>query len=365
MKKVILGLVVVVAWLYSTSSFALTCGATARDNKICVGTANQFAGGFAPTGTQGGFGGATSCVATKTPVVFIHGNADSAISFDAPPKQVAGYTAPPHSMYAELKAQGYKDCELFGVTYLTTSEQDSTLAQYNYHKESYDNTVTNFITAVLAYTGKTKVDIIAHSFGVTVSMSALKYNAKWSKVNKFIAISAGMRGLGSCYYTGYMNAYAPVCGSQNIFDQYVFGFWPDGWAGASNTWTGATSSNSFRKAPSYNTAVSFYSIGSARKDHIACTATYNVSTCGDTQLFNAYANVLSQLNVGMGTEASVLDYNWSDGYIWNQAGGDTDGVGHYLSKSNTGKIVYQMLNSTCTGAACATTYTVHGTATAR
>ena len=101
-------------WLAGAAQ-ALTCGPT--DGRICQGTASQYAGGFNPGVGYGGFGGG-SCTASKTPVVFIHGNADSAISFDAPPGNVSGYATPARSVYAELKARGYNDCELFGVTYL-------------------------------------------------------------------------------------------------------------------------------------------------------------------------------------------------------------------------------------------------------
>ena len=80
---------------------------------------------------SGGFGGG-ACTATRTPVVFVPGNGDSAISMDMPPGVVAGYSTPARSLYDELKAQGYNDCELFGITYLSASERGS--PQYNYHQ---------------------------------------------------------------------------------------------------------------------------------------------------------------------------------------------------------------------------------------
>ena len=102
MKRIIVGLSIAVC----TSVFALDCGSY---NGFFCTAATQYGGTFKPGVGYGGFGGATGCTATKTPVVFIHGNGDNAQSFDAPPGKVTGYTAPPRSVYDELKAQGYKD----------------------------------------------------------------------------------------------------------------------------------------------------------------------------------------------------------------------------------------------------------------
>ncbi len=40
----------------------------------------------------------------------------------------------------------------------------------------------------------------------------------------------------------------------------------------------------------------------------------------------------------------------------NMGGGDTDGVGHFKAKNNTGTIIYKMLSTTCTGTGCANSY---------
>lgn len=180
---------------------------------FCKGTANQYAGGFNPGVGYGGFGGG-SCTASKTPVIFIHGNGDSANSWAAPPGNVSGYTTPPRSVYAEMKARGYNDCELFGVTYLSDSELRTTTASLNYHQPAKYDIITKFIDAVKAYTGKSQVDIVTHSLGVTQTLAALKVNNRWSSVRKFVNIAGGLKGLNSCYYTGYANAMATTCGSR-------------------------------------------------------------------------------------------------------------------------------------------------------
>jgi hypothetical protein len=85
----------------------------------------QYAGTFDPKVGYGGFGGG-ACRATKTPVVFIHGNGDRAINWASPVVgTVEGYVPPKRSVYDEFKRRGYNDCELFGVTYLSRDEQEN------------------------------------------------------------------------------------------------------------------------------------------------------------------------------------------------------------------------------------------------
>jgi hypothetical protein len=82
-----------------------------------TGGSNQFAGGFSPSNAPyGGFGGG-SCTATHTPIVFLHGNGDEAKNWDYPSS--TGVL----SVYDQFKAAGYNDCELFGLTWLSSSER--------------------------------------------------------------------------------------------------------------------------------------------------------------------------------------------------------------------------------------------------
>lgn len=336
---------------------ALTCGA--NSGYICQGTQTQYGGTFSPGVGSGGFGGG-ACTATKTPVIFIHGNADNAISFDMPPGAVSGYGTPARSVYAELKAQGYNDCELFGITYLSSSEQGS--AQNNYHSSAKYGIIKTFIDKVKAYTGKTQVDIVAHSLGSSMVLATLQYNNYWGSVRKFINISGGLRGLYSCYYTGYANSLAPTCGSQNIYTSSTFGYFPEGWYFGSwitNTWTGSGSSNSMRDMPANHTGVAFYTLAAGLKDQVACaTSTYWTGCDLAAKFAGTSANLKAQINVGAGSDASKVDYDWKDGMPYNQGGGDTsNGVGHFRAKSNTGAIIQRMLLTTCSGIDCALNYT--------
>ena len=90
--------------------------ATVVQSVIYSGASNQFAGGFSPANApDGGFGGG-NCVATRTPVIFVHGNRVNATFFAKPT------TNGTPSVYDTLKAAGYNDCELFGITYLLPTE---------------------------------------------------------------------------------------------------------------------------------------------------------------------------------------------------------------------------------------------------
>jgi len=189
---------------------------------IHEGSAVQYAGGFEPTVGFGGFGGG-NCTAIKTPVIFIHGNADNAMSWDAPPTgQITPVSG--RSVYDELKNQGYNDCELFGVTYLSGAEQSA--PQSNYHQFSKYELITDFIVAVKEYTGHSQVNIVAHSLGVTAGMAGLKYSNMWDSVNRFINIAGALRELSSCLYVGYANPLVTTCNSQNGFYSYTFGLYP-------------------------------------------------------------------------------------------------------------------------------------------
>lgn len=336
---------------------ALACGA--NNGYVCQGTQTQYAGGFAPGVGYGGFGGG-ACTATKTPVIFIHGNGDNAISLDMPPGYVSGYGTPANSVYDELKARGYNDCEIFGVTYLSSSEQGS--PQYNYHSSSKYSIIKTFIDKVKAYTGKSQVDIVAHSMGVSMSLATLQYYGNWSSVRKFVNLAGGIRGLYSCYYTGYGNAYAPTCGSQNYYDSYTFGFFPEGWyygVWVTNNWTGSGSSKSMRDMPANHSGVQFYTLSAGFKDQIGCaTSSFWVGCDSFAKFASTTSNVKAQINVGAGANATQADYDWADGMPYNQGGGDTsNGVGHFRTKTNTGAIIQRMLLTTCTGLDCAANYT--------
>lgn len=305
--------------------------------------AYQFSGGFNPrNASSGGFGGG-SCAAVKTPIVFLHGNGDEAKNWDYPSS-----TGVP-SVYDEFKAAGYNDCELFGLNWLSSSERSAPAA--NYHKSAKAAMVRDFIQDVKTYTGKSQVDVIAHSMGATVALHGIDYGSLWGSVRRFVSIAGALRGLSSCWWMGYSNPAATTCGSQNVFDSNIFGFYPH----LTPAYNPRMGDGGFRDRPSGKTT-QFYSLRAGYNDQIACsTASYHAG-CGDTSKFDAYTNVKAQLNVGRGSTAAQYDYNFSDWTIYNTGGGDSDGVGHFRSKNNTGVIQRNMITGACTGTGCCSGY---------
>jgi len=285
---------------------------TATQDVIFNGASNQFAGGFNPSNApDGGFGGG-NCVATRTPVIFVHGNSVNATFFAKPSTNGAP------SVYDTLKAAGYNDCELFGITWLSPTEQAA--QQLNFHTSTKAARIRDFITAVKAYTGKSKVDILAHSMGVTVALHGITFGNLWGSINSFVNVAGGLKGLSSCLSVGFANPAFTTCGSQNVFDSNTFGFWPDGAAGASNPRTGTSTSVGFRHEPERRTGVRFFTISGGNADAIVG---------GDQCKFTSAAALKAQLNVG---------------------------VDHLSSFTNTGAIMNTMLNSTCTGTGCCAGY---------
>jgi Lipase (class 2) len=276
------------------------------------GASNQFAGGFSPSNApDGGFGGG-NCVATRTPVVFVHGNSVNASFFAKPSSNGVP------SVYDTLKAAGYNDCELFGITYLSTSDQAA--QQLNFHTSTKAARIRDFIKAVKAYTGKSKVNILAHSMGVTVALHGVTFGSLWGSIDTFVNVAGGLKGLSSCLSVGFANPLFPTCGSQNVFDSNTFGFWPDGAAGASNPRTGTSASVGFRREPERRTAVRFFTISGGSADAIVG---------GDQCQFNSAPALKAQLDVG---------------------------ADHLSSFTNTGAIMNTMMNSACTGTGCCAGY---------
>jgi pimeloyl-ACP methyl ester carboxylesterase len=284
----------------------------ATQGVIYNGASNQFAGGFnPPNAPDGGFGGG-NCVATRTPVIFVHGNTVNATFFARPTTNGAP------SVYDTLKAAGYNDCELFGITYLSPSEQAA--EPLNYHTGTKAARVRDFIQAVKAYTGKPKVNILAHSMGVTVALHGITFGNLWGSIDTLVNVAGGLKGLSACLAVGFANPAFPTCGSQNVFDANIFGFWPDGAAGASNPRTGSSASVGFRREPERRPAVRFFTISGGNAD---------TKVGGEQCRFNAASAVKAQLDVA---------------------------IDHLSTFTNTGAIMNTMLSSSCTGTACCAGY---------
>lgn len=182
----------------------------------------------------GSFGGKASAAdtVTKQPVIFIHGNSDKAVGTGA-----LGQTGWNASIDHFL-ANGYKTSELYATTW---GPANAALSPYQYHSKTNVMKVRKLIEAVLAYTGASKVDIVAHSMGVTLARKAIlggsasdaleggSYSvgaSLKSKVDTFVGIAGANLGLTSCYLSG---PSTPTCGSTNgLYPGYLFGFYVTG-----------------------------------------------------------------------------------------------------------------------------------------
>lgn len=135
------------------------------------------------------------------PVIFIHGNSDSA----------AGWNA----SIEHFGSQGYKPSEMYAMTW---GPQSPLLASQQAHSRHYEEEVRGFIQAVKEYTGAEKVDVIGHSMGVTLARKAIQGGDGFDpypggghydlgapltqSVDTFVGISGANHGLASALLTG-------------------------------------------------------------------------------------------------------------------------------------------------------------------
>lgn len=298
-----------------------------------------FAGGFSPSGARwGGFGGG-DCTPRRVPVVLIHGNGDDAFGFLAPASD--GGTSPVQA----LRDAGYRRCELFAVTWLSPAERAA--PERNYHRPEKAALLRAFVDDVVAWTGAPRVDVVAHSLGVTAALHALE-GGGLDRVRRFVAVAGALRGLTSCRAVGPANPFVPTCGSQNLLDDDVFGFHPDDPL-ASNPRMGA---GGFRDVPATAPGTTFYGLRAGRYDQVLCAAPGFVPGCADAARFDPADNVAAQLDLGHGATAASADWDWSDWTPLALSGGDTDGVGHFRVRSDAGRVLVGMLRDGCVGAAC-------------
>ena len=185
-----------------------------------------------PGGSYGGRSVAGQAVVNQ-PVIFIHGNSDSALGTGS--SVYTGWRA----SIEYFKSQGYTSAELYATTW---GPANVAFSSQQYHSKAHLTRLRAFVQAVKAYTGASKVDIVTHSMGVTLMRKVVKggaandaaagssYNlgsALTSSVDAFVGIAGANRGLTNCYLSG---PTTPTCGSTNGFypGYLVGGFGPYG-----------------------------------------------------------------------------------------------------------------------------------------
>lgn len=167
--------------------------------------ANGYAADFDRDDLEGGsFGGLASdddCI-RRDPVVFVHGNADKALG-----GTFGGWTA----SVEHFVTLGHRQAELYATTYGPANPL--LIWDYTHSRENILQ-VRSFIEAVLAYTGADRVDVIAHSMGVTMARKAIKGGPGedqagtfdlgpplTDRIDTFVGIAGGNLGLSACYLT--------------------------------------------------------------------------------------------------------------------------------------------------------------------
>ncbi len=140
---------------------------------------------------MGGWGGiAKGYPLHHHPVIFVHGNTRDASDWDEPGKSVK----------QRFLAAGYSMQELWALSYNGKSTKaEPPPLQCRTANRTNDSDLAAFVKAVLAYTGTSKVDVVAHSLGVTIARSVLRSYPDLSQViGDFVAIAGPNHGTTVC-----------------------------------------------------------------------------------------------------------------------------------------------------------------------
>lgn len=141
-----------------------------------------------------GFGAAGPV--TRTPVIFIHGNNDTAFPTACNPFGRM-------QAFAQFLADGgYATSELWGLGYEGDQcdlPNDQTRRSSIAHSNAANvPDLRRFVRAVLAFTGAKEVDIVAHSLGVTIAREWMRQDDASKTVRRFVAIDGPNHGIINC-----------------------------------------------------------------------------------------------------------------------------------------------------------------------
>uniref|UniRef100_A0A914CZN3 Lipase n=1 Tax=Acrobeloides nanus TaxID=290746 RepID=A0A914CZN3_9BILA len=177
----------------------------------------------ADLGNAGSYGGRknSSDKIAKEPVIFIHGNSDSALNSKSTGGIMSIATGWTNSINYFL-SKGYQSRELYATSWGNTNAME---ASQRIHDCATLTRLRRFLEAVLAYTNATKIDIIAHSMGVTLGRKLVQGGlvtggncdlgkSLESYVDTFVGLAGANYGLCNC-----MGGSQQTCNKQN-------GFWP-------------------------------------------------------------------------------------------------------------------------------------------
>lgn len=141
-----------------------------------------------------GFGAAGTV--QRTPVIFLHGNNDTPFPTACSPygnaKAFAQYLADQGWATSELWALGYQgdQCNL--------AADQTNRSRIAHSNQANVPDLRRFVAAVLAYTGARKVDIVAHSLGVTLAREWMRQDDAHGQVRRFVAVDGPNHGIINC-----------------------------------------------------------------------------------------------------------------------------------------------------------------------
>ncbi|CCE10906.1 exported hypothetical protein [Bradyrhizobium sp. STM 3843] len=130
------------------------------------------------------------------PVIFLHGNNDTPFPTACNP------FGRMQAFAQSFLDRGYHPSELWGLGY---QGDQCDLAQDNTHRSGISHTTAaavpmlrEFVKAVLDFTGAKRVDIVAHSLGVTVAREWMLQDNAYRKVRALVAIDGPNHGIIDC-----------------------------------------------------------------------------------------------------------------------------------------------------------------------
>ena len=141
-----------------------------------------------------GFGG--SGLVRRPPVIFLHGNNDTPFPTACNPygsvQGIAQYFAD----------QGYRASELWGLGYQGDQcdlAVDPTIRSGESHTVTANvDDLRRFVAAVLDYTGAQRVDIVAHSLGVTLAREWMRQDDAHRRVRHLVGLAGPEHGIINC-----------------------------------------------------------------------------------------------------------------------------------------------------------------------
>jgi len=139
-------------------------------------------------------------------VVLVHGNTGSPSDWD--------------NTYDLLIANGYTSSQIYRPSW------GSSYAANNNHNGSEETPVKNDINTALSTSCTGKIDVIAHSMGVTLAAQQIIKLNKSSQVDAFVGVAGAYRGLWTCGVYPW-NVWTSTCGYYGLSVSSPFLGWLD------------------------------------------------------------------------------------------------------------------------------------------